>query len=372
MNICKPPAVLAIGALLVAGCAENGGYVRALPLEVPSHSVSHYDAAGRCLSGIIGQSFRSQGQRLLVLIDQLGDQTVRRDSAETGVLSNAGGTVLASIMRQITPTDVVEIPLSMPVYSRLFFEQGVPISSGEVRSLAQQYGANRVIGITGGFTAVDSNRGSLGGGASGSADRDDFSAGVDLGFSSGASRIDLVLTVGDVQRNRSLASIRMTGTAMSKSRSFNGTIEVMGIGGGVSYNNVVVDGLHNVQANLLAAANFWLWSALLPGDAELACLDGTPGLVAQTSTGPVAATSPAVRKLVAYRKASGSERTRLLQLALYDTLGGGVRTNGVFCPSTAKAIKRAEHRLGLRRHGSHEYDDLYERLIMHNEGVTDV
>lgn len=347
-------AALCCGALLASGCTSTVSHVAELPQDTAVMSSHTYDAANRCLSPYIANYLLATNQKLLFLIDDLGDVTKNPIDPSSGPLSFGGGLILTSIMRASTPNDLVILPQARPQSAQLYFA-GVNLEQSDLAGFQALYQVTKIFGINGGFTSFDQNRGSNGYGVGGSAGNDEIDVSADFGRSNDGGRANLVLLIGDVATNRTIGTVRLTGTERRRSATFDGTLEIDGFGVGYSRNDVVIDGIHNVQENLMSAAHFYLWSALLPGSDEVDCLfDGTanPAIIATRAS--------------VYEDASTREKRRLLQQALnnfHQPAGPLVPEDGVIGERTLKSIRAAERELGLLPHSAGVFGSLYVRLI---------
>ncbi len=339
---------------LVAGCTSSSTQIAELPQDAPVFSSHTYDAANSCLRPHIERYLRASDQRILFLIDTIGDESKNPLDISSGPLSFGGGLVLTSLMRSSTPNDLVILPQARPRAAQVYFAGG-GFSGRDIAGFQQFYKVNRIFGINGGFTAIDQNRALEGYGIGGTVRKDNVEARLDYGKRDDGGRINLVLLIGDVATNRTLGSIRLTGTERRNSSTFNGTLEVNGFGIGVSRDDVVIDGIHNVQENLLSAAHFYLWSAIVPGNEEDVCLYGP-------QTGPAAINSVAT----AYQDASASGKRQLLQRALnefHGPTGIQVPETGVIDQQTIASMRSAEQALNLLPHSVGTYGQLYIQLI---------
>jgi len=347
-------AVIAGGVLTLGGCASTIADIFGTPGDAPVFTVQAYDAANRCLRGYIEPYLRRSNRRVLFLINELPDRTRNPADPTSGPLSYGGQLVLTSLLRTSAPNDLVKLPLVTEQRAQLYFAgQLLPVSV--LQNMRRYYDANLILGVTGGFTAFDQTRGANEGGAAASARRNDFDAQVEFGQSAEGGLINLVILIGDVTLNRTLGTVRLSGTARRRSDSFRGTVEVEGFGGGVSINTVRIDGIQNMQENLLGAAHFYMWAALLPGSDELSCLYNDR-------------TSPAFvsNSMSAYRSASRIGQVKLLQQALNHFFGmtrTPLQTDGIDGPRTQAAIRAAARILGVPEPTPGVYASIYQRLI---------
>lgn len=350
----RPLTAIAATLCFATGCTSSSTQIAELPQDAPALSSYTYDAANNCLRPHIEQYLRASDQRILFLIDTIGDESKNPLDISSGPLSFGGGLVLTSLMRSSTPNDLVILPQARPRAAQIYFAGG-GVSGRDIVGFQQLYKVNRIFGINGGFTANDQNRALEGYGVGGTVRRDNIEARLDYGKRDDGGRINLVLLIGDVATNRTLGSIRLTGTERRNSSTFNGTLEVNGFGVGVSRDDVVIDGIHNVQENLLSAAHFYLWSAIVPGNAEEACLYGP-------ETGPASVNATAT----AFQDAPAVEKRRLLQRALnefHGPTGIQVPETGIIDQQTITSIRSAEQALNLLPHTVGTYGQLYIQLI---------
>ena len=350
----RPFTAIAATFGIVAGCTSSSTQIAELPQDAPALSSYTYDAANTCLRPHIERYLRASDQRILFLIDTIGDESKNPLDISSGPLSFGGGLVLTSLMRSSTPNDLVILPQARPRAAQIYFAGG-GVSGRDIVGFQKLYKVNRIFGINGGFTANDQNRALEGYGVGGTVRRDNIEARLDYGKRDDGGRINLVLLIGDVATNRTLGSIRLTGTERRNSSTFNGTLEVNGFGVGVSRDDVVIDGIHNVQENLLSAAHFYLWSAIVPGNEEDACLYGP-------ETGPASVNATAT----AFQDAPAAEKRRLLQRALnefHGPTGIQILETGVIDQQTITSIRVAEQALNLLPHTAGTYGQLYIQLI---------
>lgn len=343
-----------LGTALLTGCTGFNGDIGIFPSDPASLTVHHYNAAMSCARPIISKFLRNGDQRLLFFFDELGDLTRNPRDHLSGPLSYGGATVMRSLMRSYTPNSYVLMPFTQPEEVSLFFA-GRPLGWGEIQGLKRRYNARRILGIKGGFTSFDQARSLEGKGVGFNARQNNYDVRLEAARSNEGGRINLVLEIGDVASNRMIGTVRLTGSARRRSTSFRGTLEIDGFGGGFSSNDVEIDGVHNVQENLIAAAHFYLWAALIPGSEELDCL------YSQT-------TSPAsiAERVKIYEDATRLERRRMLQRALnafHGTDHPAISVDGVIGPDTRDSIRAAERKLRVLPHGSGDYGVLYIRLL---------
>lgn len=341
--------------LLTTACSTvNETAIRPTPQDLPQTRIHSYDPPNQCMQRFIRATLDARDEKVLFLMDGLPDLIKNSRDWTSGPLTAAGGVMLADQLSRYGGQRVVlqGVP-SAEV--RNYVQLGQEFGLAEITKLQRQYGVNRIFLIDGGFVGHDQARTS--GGRAGSAQyrNDKTEIQAETGIAGESGRIDFILKVTDVMTNRLLATIALSSTERRRAASTKFTLEVNGVGGGYASQNVEVDGTHNVQASIIAAAHFYLWQMILPGNDEAACLYDP-------------ATSPSVfaRSLSAYEAATQAGKVRLLQTALNDVLGASqpkLKVDGLMGAQTLAGVRAAERRLGLAPSARSDFATLYASLV---------
>lgn len=349
-----------LAGLLVSGCTTTStAVIRPTPSDLPQFTVRSYDAPNACIRKFSQSLLETRREKILFLVGGLGDLTKNERDWTSGPMTFAGPTMLKEqLSRYGGPRVQLQGVTSIEV--RDYVSLGREFGLAEIVKLQRQYDANRIFLLTGGFVAFDQARTS--GGKAGSAgyrdDDVDIQAETGQGMESG--RIDFILEITDVMTNRLLGTISLSGTERRRSASTKFTLEVRGIGVGFASQNVEVDGTHNVQASIIAAAHFYLWQMILPGDEEAKCL-----------TDPATSPSRFAATMNAYEAAGPRGKVALLQTALNRMFGktrAPLAVDGLVGAATLAAVRAAEAQLGLAPAGRGDFATLYGHLLRKGYG----
>ncbi len=358
MSMITKGSRLLLGILMfpaLAACSTiSTSVVRAVPQGLPQQRIYSYGATNQCLSRIIAQTLETRNEKILFLIGSLGDRTKNDADWTSGPISAAGSLMLeAQLSTYGGPRVILQGVRSNEV--RNLEQIGQEFSVADIIKLQRQYGVDRIFLITGGVSGFDQARGSGGEAASTQYRDNKTEIGGGTGRAFEAAQIDVILKISDVVTNRLLATISLSGTDRRRSAETKFTLEIRGVGGGFASQNVQVDGTHNVQASIMAAAHFYLWQAILSGDEETKCLYD-----------PAFSPSVFAASINSYEAATKEGKVRLLQKALnafFSTKRTPLATDGLMGPATLATVRAAEEALRLAPAARGDFGTLYAHLL---------
>ncbi len=356
MKLTRTLALGVLSVLTLAGCASDLITVRKLPQEAPTDARYLYSAACECMGRRVEQYLENNELRMLLLTDEIIDGTSRDGVLLESKLSHGGQNVIQHLTNQYIDRKYVVQPLALPLDLAHYFRNGQRLSRDFYADLLNGHSSDTIMAFNGEFTANDQTGGSDGHGATARYSSDDTTVTSDTGNRSDGGLINFVLKVGDPLKNEIVHTVGLQAPVTRNNRTRSFTVGYKHAGLGFSKTEVNVDGLHNVQENVIAAAWFYAWAGLLPGDAASSCL-GTGG------TSPTQITE----WLRQWENWTKKQQISALQLQLNRYAVSAdmtpINVDGKLGEDTWERIRAVELKLGLSPHSRGSLDGLYTALL---------
>lgn len=346
----------------LSGCASDLVAVRKLPQETPTDARYLYSAACECMGRRVEQYLENNKLRMLLLTDEIIDGTQKDGVLLDSKLTHGGQNVIQHLTNQYINNKYVVQPLTLPLDLAHYFRNGQRLSKDFYVDLLNGHASDTVMAFNGEFTANDQSGGSDGFGATARYSSEDTTISSDTGNRSDGGFINFVLKVGDPLKNEIVHTVGLQAPVIRNNRTRSFTVGYKNAGLGFSRTEVNVDGLHNVQENVIAAAWFYAWAGLLPGDAASSCLGGggtSPSEIAQW-----------MRQWESWTK---KQQVSALQIEMnryaFESELSPLKVDGKLGEETWVRIRQVEIQLGLSPHSQGTLDGLYTALLQsHGEG----
>jgi|GEM_PF-5230227 len=356
MKTAKTLMIVAVAVTVLSGCASDLITVRKTPKEAPTDARYLYSAACECMGRRVEQYLENNKLRMLLLSDEIVDGTKKDGVALDSKLSHAGQNVIQHLTNQYIDRKYVVQPLKLPLDLAHYFRNGQRLPKEFYVDLLNGHSSDTIMAFNGEFTANDQTGGSDGQGATARYASDDATVSSDIGVRSDGGLINFVMQVGDPLKNEIVHTVGLQApvTRDNKSRSF--TVGYKNAGLGFSHTEVNVDGLHNVQENVIAAAWFYAWAGLLPGDVASACL-GTTGVSPTEIT-------QWMRQWEGWTKKQQISALQIEMNRYAVTVDmSPLEVDGKLGAQTWNRIREIELKLGLSPHSQGSLDGLYTALL---------
>jgi hypothetical protein len=261
--------------MVIAGCSQLDGVVSKWNITDPEPTSTSMSTALACLGREIrtAQSNGKKFPRVVLVVDEVADETRSPRDPYTGKLSYGGRKVVETVIDREIPRDFIviyAIPQAVTKYN-VSGELGAS-QMKELEALRKQHRADFLLLLNVGFTKSDDAVSSDGLSGSGTYEGGKLNTSITGGTSQRMGRIGLHGKLGSPFGNLRVHSFGLDIETTSKSKRFMLNLGYDMAGLGLEAENLLVDGPHGAQDVLLVAAAYHVVSFLAEGHGHERCI----------------------------------------------------------------------------------------------------